>query len=175
VPKPAVLIGRKELNELSAYYHRVDVEGCPGREVVATVQEFAPRDSGKHYHPAQSLSYVLEGSETWELEGKPKVTLKPGDFLYDEARQVHQTGNTAPLKLLIVRILEKGKPATDWPRIALARAQYKGSTRASLTAQTNGQNPFRFRRPNRAGPCRALTPIPFGQSRAFCKLSDRRP
>lgn len=90
---------------------RADVEGCPGREVVVTVQEFAPRDSGKHYHPGQSLTYVLEGSETWEVEGKPQVTVKPGDFLYDEARQIHRTVNTAPLKLLIVRILEKGKPA----------------------------------------------------------------
>jgi quercetin dioxygenase-like cupin family protein len=77
-----------------------------------TVQEFVPRDSGKHYHPGQSRTYVLEGPETWEVEGKPKVTVKPGDFLYDEARQVHRTVNTAPLKLLIVRILEKRKPAT---------------------------------------------------------------
>ena len=91
---------------------RTDVEGCPGREVVATVQEFAPRDSGKHSHPGQSLSYVLEGSETWEVEGKPEVTVMPGDFLYDEARKVHRTVNRASLKLLIVRILEKGKPTT---------------------------------------------------------------
>src|SRR5262245_35782427 len=91
---------------------RVDVEGCPGREVIATVQEFAPRDSGKHYHPGQSLTYVLEGSETWEVEGKATVTVMPDDFLYDEARKVHRTVNTASLKLLIVRILEKGKPTT---------------------------------------------------------------
>ena len=38
---------------------RVDFEGCTGREVIAAVQEFAPRDSGKHYHPGQSLTYVL--------------------------------------------------------------------------------------------------------------------
>jgi quercetin dioxygenase-like cupin family protein len=89
-----------------------DVAGCSGREVVAGVLDLAPGDSGKHSHPGQSLTYVLEGSETWEVEGKPKVTVKPGDFLYDEPGKVHQTVSTAPLKLLVIRILEKGKSDT---------------------------------------------------------------
>jgi quercetin dioxygenase-like cupin family protein len=94
---------------------RVDVDGCPAREIVATVQDAAPGDSGRHYHSGQSLTYVLAGSETWEVDGKPAATVKAGDFLYDEPQRLHRTMNTAPLKLLIVRVLEKGKPATVRP------------------------------------------------------------
>jgi oxalate decarboxylase/phosphoglucose isomerase-like protein (cupin superfamily) len=94
---------------------RVDVDSCPSREIVATVQDVTPGDSGRHYHSGQSLTYVLEGSETWEVDGKPTVTVNAGDFLYDQPQRLHRTVNAAPLKLLIVRVLEKGKPATVRP------------------------------------------------------------
>jgi quercetin dioxygenase-like cupin family protein len=94
---------------------RMDLPGCSGKEVAATVQNVAPGDSGKHFHSGSSFTYVLEGSETWEVDGKPSVTVTQGDFMYDEARHLHRTVNTAPLKLLILRILDKGEPATIRP------------------------------------------------------------
>jgi quercetin dioxygenase-like cupin family protein len=97
---------------------RTDVTGCAGREIVATVQDVSPGDSGRHYHSGQSLTYVLQGSETWEVDGKPIQTVRSGDFMYDEPERLHRTVNTAPLKLLIVRVLEKGNPRFSIRRFA---------------------------------------------------------
>jgi hypothetical protein len=57
----------------------------------------------------------LKGPKRGRFEGKPTTIVKAGDFLYDEPRRLHRTINTVPLKLLILRILEKGKPATVRP------------------------------------------------------------
>jgi hypothetical protein len=40
--------------------------------------------SGPHYHQGDSFTYVLEGSETYQLEGKPEVVVKAGDLLHEE-------------------------------------------------------------------------------------------
>ena len=43
------------------------------------------------------MVYILEGSMTFELEGKPDVTLKAGETGYIPAQQVHlgKTGSEA--------------------------------------------------------------------------------
>ena len=85
---------------------------CEGKEVTIQLTEAGPGTSGKHYHPAHSFNWVIEGSEVQTLQGKPPITAKAGDVLHDGPGEIHETENTAPVKLLTFRIIEKGKPTT---------------------------------------------------------------
>jgi quercetin dioxygenase-like cupin family protein len=87
-----------------------DLEGCEGKEVLVSVLSAGPGTSGYHYHPGESFTYVLEGTQTREAKGEETTTSCPGGFIYDGPMQVHRTENTTSVKLLIVRVLEKGKP-----------------------------------------------------------------
>jgi quercetin dioxygenase-like cupin family protein len=51
-----------------------------GHEGVMARAEFQPGASvGKHTHPGEEISYVLEGTITLEVQGKPSAVLKAGD------------------------------------------------------------------------------------------------
>lgn len=93
---------------------QTDLADIPGKEATLGLAEYAPgASSGKHYHPRHVLIYVLEGSAINEPEGKPPVTLKQGDVLYESPNLVHNFKNastTAPFKLLSCGIGEKGQP-----------------------------------------------------------------
>lgn len=94
---------------------KADLVGMAGKEAQVLLVELAPgAAAGKHYHPGHELGYVLEGSFTFEVEGKPPVTLEQGGTLYVPPRQVHNPKNaskTAPAKALVFAIAEKGQPA----------------------------------------------------------------
>ena len=66
-----------------------------------------------------SFTYVLEGSEMYQLEGKPEVVVKAGDLLHEEPLKVHTVGNGGPVKLLVIRVQDKGAP--DIVRVAPKR------------------------------------------------------
>jgi quercetin dioxygenase-like cupin family protein len=59
--------------------------------------------------------YVLEGELTMQVQGGPKVTLKPGDTFYESPSDVHvvsaNASQTAPAKFLVLIIKDKGAPA----------------------------------------------------------------
>lgn len=84
-----------------------------GREVVQVRVELAPGVAfPKHTHPGEEIIYVLEGTWEYTVEGKPPVTLKPGEVLFIPAGTIHAaknvgSGNGAELATYIV---EKGKP-----------------------------------------------------------------
>jgi quercetin dioxygenase-like cupin family protein len=84
-----------------------------GREVIQARVEIDPGvTSAKHWHPGEEIIYVLEGSLEYQVEGKPPVTLKPGDVLFIPAGTVHAaknvgSGHGAELATYVV---EKGKP-----------------------------------------------------------------
>jgi quercetin dioxygenase-like cupin family protein len=59
------------------------------------------------------LGYVLEGSLILESDGHASVTLKTGDSFHNPSKHIHNPKNgstTAPAKLLVVLIGEKGHP-----------------------------------------------------------------
>lgn len=93
---------------------QTDLADAPGKEATLGTAEYAPgASSGKHYHPRHVLIYVLEGSAINEPEGKPPITLKQGDVLYESPKLVHNFKNastTAPFKVLSCGIGEKGQP-----------------------------------------------------------------
>jgi quercetin dioxygenase-like cupin family protein len=87
-----------------------------GKEAVIVVAEIAPgATTGKHWHVGQEFAYVLEGSLRLLADGKPAVTLMPGEAIQQPPRQVHEglnTSTTAPVKVLAFYVAEKGQPLT---------------------------------------------------------------
>jgi len=70
---------------------------------------------GRHTHPGSVIIYVQEGTLTFDNEGKPTATYKPGDSLYVEPDKIHEghnNGNT-PVKVLATFLLKKGLPMTS--------------------------------------------------------------
>ena len=85
----------------------------PGREAVQITAEFpAGVGTGKHTHPGEEVGYVLQGPFTFEVAGKPPMTLKTGDHFFVPAGTIHEGKNSgnANAKVLVTYILEKGKP-----------------------------------------------------------------
>jgi quercetin dioxygenase-like cupin family protein len=91
----------------------------PGREVVQTIVELDPGvTSARHTHPGEEIIYVLEGAPLeYQVEGRPPVTLKPGDVLFIPAGAIHAARNVGTRNVgtrkgaeLATYIVEKGKP-----------------------------------------------------------------
>jgi quercetin dioxygenase-like cupin family protein len=97
---------------------RIDLQrhdlSVPGREVLQTIVEIGPGiTSSRHSHPGEEIVYVLEGASLeYEVEGRPPVTLKPGEVLFIPAGAVHSAKNVGNRKgaELATYIVEKGKP-----------------------------------------------------------------
>ena len=68
--------------------------------------------TARHFHPGYSFSVVTEGVQTVHPDGRPSYTAKAGDVIYEEPFKVSQTRTTEPTKVVIVRVLDKGQPAT---------------------------------------------------------------
>ena len=96
---------------------RIDLQrhdiSSPGREVVQVRVEFDPGYvAPRHTHFGEEIIYVLEGELEYYIEGRPPVTVRPGDVLFVPAGTIHSVknigrGNGAELATYIV---EKGKP-----------------------------------------------------------------
>lgn len=85
----------------------------PGREVIQVLVEFAPGVSApRHSHPGEEIAYVIEGVFLYELDGRPPVTLRPGDALFIPAGTPHAVKNIGGGRAveLATYIVEKGKP-----------------------------------------------------------------
>jgi quercetin dioxygenase-like cupin family protein len=91
----------------------------PGREAVIARVEIAPDARvGRHTHPGDEVSYVLEGEGELLVEGQAPHPVKAGDGFVipgGSRHDAHNTGKT-PLKLVVIYHVEKGKPiATPAP------------------------------------------------------------
>lgn len=88
----------------------------PGREGVMARGEFPATGSttGRHTHPGEEISYLLEGSIRLEVEGEAPKMLKPGDVFMIPAGKIHNAVNTGTgmAKVLATYVVEKGKPLT---------------------------------------------------------------
>ena len=91
----------------------------PGREAVVARVEVAPGGvAGWHTHPGDEISYVMEGEALLLIDGQPPRTVKAGESFIIPAGVIHDAHNTgsAPIKLVGVYVVEKGKPlATPAP------------------------------------------------------------
>jgi quercetin dioxygenase-like cupin family protein len=91
----------------------------PGREAVIAHVEIAPGAAvGRHTHPGEEISYIIEGEGELLIEGQPARKLKAGDGFIVPAGVKHDARNTGttPLKVAAIYVVEKGKPlATATP------------------------------------------------------------
>ena len=91
----------------------------PGRQAVVALVELAPGASaGRHTHPGDEISYVIEGEGELLIDGQPPRKIKAGDGFVVAAGLKHDAHNTGTqtLKLSGVFVVEKGKPlATPAP------------------------------------------------------------
>src|SRR5262249_21188211 len=80
-----------------------DLTGVAGKEAVMLPVESPPGGASMaHRHDAEVFVYVLEGSLIMQVDGKPAVTLGPGQTFHENPQDVHrQSANaskTAPAK-----------------------------------------------------------------------------
>jgi quercetin dioxygenase-like cupin family protein len=92
---------------------------APGREAVIAHVEIAPGASvGRHTHPGEEISYIIEGEGELLIQGQPALKIKAGDGFVVPNGAIHDAHNTGtqPLKLAAIYVVEKGKPlATPVP------------------------------------------------------------
>jgi quercetin dioxygenase-like cupin family protein len=94
-----------------------DLVGASDKEVVMlTVTYPAAGASLPHRHDAQVFVFVLEGEVTMQVRGSSPVTLRRGQTFYEAPDDVHvvsaNTSRTAPARLLVIMIKDKGKPGS---------------------------------------------------------------
>jgi quercetin dioxygenase-like cupin family protein len=83
-----------------------------GREVVTVKAEFSNgATSGRHTHPGEEVTYVLEGALTLEVEGAPTRVVKAGQAFLVPAGTVHNATAIGGTVMAVANyIVEKGKP-----------------------------------------------------------------
>jgi quercetin dioxygenase-like cupin family protein len=89
-----------------------DLIPTPDSEVTMLTVEYPPGGSSpSHRHNGQVFVYVLSGTLEMQVEGKPSVTLKPGDSFYEAPEDVHAVSRNAstrePAKFVVVLITPK--------------------------------------------------------------------
>ena len=96
---------------------RTELKGAPGWEAILVERVLPPGvESGKHTQSGNEIVYIQEGSVTFEAQGKPAVTLKPGEAFTTTAGEVHNVKNastSAPAKALAFYVAKKGAHLED--------------------------------------------------------------
>jgi quercetin dioxygenase-like cupin family protein len=91
----------------------------PNREaVVARVEVEVGALAGRHTHPGDEISYIMEGEGELLIDGEAPRKVKAGESFVIPAGKIHAAKNTGtvPMKLVGVYVVEKGKPlATPAP------------------------------------------------------------
>jgi quercetin dioxygenase-like cupin family protein len=91
---------------------RTDVAGAKGMEAILVLREVPPgKESGKHTQSGTEIVYILDGTATLEVPGKPPQTVKAGQAFTTTAGEVHNVKNasaSAPAKALAFYIAKKG-------------------------------------------------------------------
>jgi quercetin dioxygenase-like cupin family protein len=86
---------------------------APGREAVVARVELEPGAvAGRHTHPGDEISYVLEGEGELLIEGEDPRRVKAGEAFVIPAGRVHDARNVGGtvMKLVGVYVVDKGKP-----------------------------------------------------------------
>lgn len=113
-------LGAGALNAQAPGFKRVELQdrdlSIPGRHAVQARAEFIPGGAiGRHTHPGEELSVVLEGQLLLEVDGQPARTLKAGESFFIPAGVVHAGKNTGKGKAVVLAtyVVEKGKPVAS--------------------------------------------------------------
>ena len=88
----------------------------PGHELVQARVDFDPGSlSPKHKHPGDEITYVIEGTLAYVVDGRPPVTLTAGQVLFVPAETLHTAANVGSENgaELATYVVEKGKPLLE--------------------------------------------------------------
>ena len=91
---------------------KVEVPGS-NYEVVFGITELAGGfKSGRHSHPGLVMAYVAEGEFWYLVDGQPERIYKVGESFQLPHSAIHNEGaaGSAPVKVMAVFVVEKGKP-----------------------------------------------------------------
>src|SRR5262245_45117836 len=91
---------------------KVEVPGS-NYEVVFGITELAGGfKSGRHSHPGLVMAYVAEGEFWYLVDGQAERVYKVGESFQLPHSAIHNEGsaNSAPVKVMAVFVVEKGKP-----------------------------------------------------------------
>ena len=113
-----VLVGGSAVGVLGqSGFSRVVLQDRPvsaaGRHGVTARAEFAPgAAAGLHSHPGEEFGYIVEGTIALSIDGRPTVTLKPGDVFFIPSGVAHDGRNVGVTKAALVSVFfaEEGKP-----------------------------------------------------------------
>ena len=85
-----------------------------GHEAVSARADFPVGGStGKHTHPGDEVTYVLEGTVSLEIDGMMARTVKAGEAIFVPAGKVHNVTATGGKAVAVANYLvKKGKPLT---------------------------------------------------------------
>lgn len=96
---------------------RTELKGAPGWEAILVERILPPgAESGKHTQGGNEIVYIEEGSIIFEAQGKPAMTLKPGEAFTTVAGEIHNVKNastTASAKALAFYVEKKGTKLED--------------------------------------------------------------
>ena len=88
----------------------------PGREAVVARIEVAPGGrAGRHSHPGEEISYVIEGQTELLVDGQAPRLVGAGESFVIPPGVVHDARNVgdAPARLVGVYLVERGRPLTS--------------------------------------------------------------
>jgi quercetin dioxygenase-like cupin family protein len=113
LPRLSAQVSTQERSQKTTRLMTTDLAGwCDGKEAVVEYNEEAQGPSAKHYHPGHSFSYMIEGSRTVVVDGKPAQVVPAGGIHYEAPMKANVSINASPAKVVTFRILEKGKTET---------------------------------------------------------------
>src|SRR5918995_6117624 len=97
---------------------RADVADIAGKETVIYIADVMPGAAGaRHTHYGDEFVYILDGSLIVTPDGKEPVILRQGETAHlAPADGIHAAKNgssSEPAKVLIVLVVEKGKPLSE--------------------------------------------------------------
>ena len=92
------------------------LSNIPGKEVLVLTVSYPPGGADPiHRHDAHGFVYVLKGSIVMGVEGKPEVTLQPGQMFHEGPQDIHTVGRNAsqtePATFLVFLLKDVGVPA----------------------------------------------------------------
>ena len=90
---------------------KADVPGTNLEIIYAAVEISAGFKAGRHNHPGVVMTQVIDGDFWLQFDGQPEQILLVGESLTIPDRAIHNEGTLdKPLKLIVVYVVEKGKP-----------------------------------------------------------------
>ena len=96
--------------------YRGDLANLPGQEVLIFASDWAPgHQLPLHMHPnGHELVYVVQGEQTFQIEGIGEKLVKTGEVLHTQPNVPHfgRNATNGLSKTVVIRIKDKDQPIT---------------------------------------------------------------